>query len=140
MTRTFFLVAIGLAACGPSSDETTTSSSTAEPAPSSTPEPALAPEPPPSPEEECAIGFATPFTPTRQQLQASRAGLAIHRREEFAEAVSAFGALVEEAPGYGAARFNLACAQARVGELEAAKTTLVQLFCQDLPTNLPRGG
>jgi hypothetical protein len=90
------------------------------------------------PEETCDIGYPSPFTPTNTHLRASRAGLAMHRRGEFAEAASAFAAVAADAPGYGSARFNLACAQTRAGQLEDAKTTLTQLFCEDLPTNLPR--
>lgn len=86
----------------------------------------------------CNIGYAAPFTPTRAQLRSSRLALAMHRRGDFDDAVQAFAALVAEAPGYGSARFNLACSQARAGQLPEAKATLVTLFCEDLPTNLPR--
>lgn len=141
MTRTppVLLIALSLAACGSSSDEEATPSPipSSSASPSATPVPV--PETPPAAiEEECAVGYSTPFTPTRQHIQSSRAALAIHRREEFAQAVSAFQALVQEAPGYGSARFNLACAQTRAGQLEEAKATLTRLLCEDLPTNLPR--
>ncbi|MFK8001276.1 MAG: tetratricopeptide repeat protein [Polyangiales bacterium] len=121
-------------ACGSSSDETEPATPTTEPAPEVMAEPIAEP----IPELPCELGYATPFSPTRANLRSSRAALAMHRRGEFAEAASAFAALAAEAPAYGSARFNLACAQTKLGQLEEAKATLAQLFCEDLPTNLPR--
>lgn len=136
MAYSLRLLVVFALACGSSSDEP------ASPTPAPTPAEAEAPEPA-EPEAEvvearCDIGYATPFSPTRAHLRSSRLALAMHRRGEFAESASAFAALAAEAPQYGSARFNLACAQTKLGQLEEAKATLAQLFCEDLPTNLPR--
>lgn len=131
------LLLVFVLACGSSSDES------ASPTPTPTPEAEVLEPTEVEAEAEvvevpCDIGYAAPFSPTRAHLRSSRAALAMHRRGEFAEAASAFAALAAEAPEYGSARFNLACAQTKLGQLEEAKATLAQLFCEDLPTNLPR--
>lgn len=132
------LLLIFAVACGASSDETepATSRQAPERDPDPTPEPEIVAEA--IPEAPCELGYATPFSPTRAHLRSNRAALGMHRRGEFAEAARAFSALAAEAPAYGSARFNLACAQTKLGQHEEATATLAQLFCEDLPTNLPR--
>lgn len=109
----------------------------APPAPEPTPPPERAPEPPT--ELPTDLGWTEPpAAPSAAQWRANQAALRHHRAERFEAARDGFAAVVAEAPGYHNARFNLACAHTKLGDLEAASRELRTLLERDLPTYGPR--
>ncbi len=104
----FRLCLVLLVACG-SSPETSPDPEPA-PAPAENEEPAPEVEPEPEP-IACTPGFETPFTPSAAHLRRNREALAMHRRGDYADAIAAFTELLNAAPGYGSAQFNLSCSQ-----------------------------
>ena len=86
----------------------------------------------------CEPGWASPFTPDTGQLNRNLAALQKIEAGELEAARTDLEALIAEAPGYDSARFNLACALAKLGLTDEARTHLEALLCADLPTNLPR--
>lgn len=92
----------------------------------------------PRPEAEAAgmpIGFARiPEAPSAQAQHANRSALRLHRSGDHEASLAGFRRALEEAPDYDAARFNAACAQARLGQLDEARATMGALLRRDLPT------
>lgn len=85
-----------------------------------------------------AIGLTavSPLPPA--SVEANRRALAAHERARFEDAERLFREVLETAPDYTAARFNLACARSRLGRLEEARRDLVEVLCADLPSYAPR--
>lgn len=95
--------------------------------------PAPTPEPPP-----CEPGWSTPFTPSAAQLNHNRRALSRLAADDVEGARAELAALLDDVPAYDSARFNLACALARLDRDAEARDELETLLCRDLPTNLPR--
>ena len=70
--------------------------------------------------------------PTKLARKENREALALHRAGKYAEAQAGFARAVEASPGHDLARFNLACAYARLGKLDEAATELTTLLERDL--------
>lgn len=101
--------------------------------PTPTPTPTTTPAPTP-----CEPGWSTAFTPTADQLASNRRALARLADDDVEGARIELTTLVDAAPDYDSARFNLACTLARLDRDEEARALLETLLCRDLPTNLPR--
>lgn len=76
-----------------------------------------------------------PSGPARRQ---NIAALRHHRAGRFAQARDGFRRALAEAPDYPIARYNLACALSRLGEVDAAARELEALLASDLPRFGPR--
>ena len=84
--------------------------------------------------DPAALGFALrPDEPTRSANEAVHAGLARHRAGAFAASRALFDEALAASPSYALARFDRACAAARLGDLESAATDLETLLALDLP-------
>lgn len=95
------------------------------------------PEPPrvaPPPE----LGWGEISRPTKLARKANREALALHRAGNYADARIGFVRAVEESPGHDLARFNLACALARLGRVDEAAAELSTLLKRDLLRFQPR--
>lgn len=97
----------------------------AEPAPDE-------PEPPPSP------GYARPFTPSAELVGRLRRGLRAHAAGDYEASRATFAEVLERAPDYHAARYDLACALARLGREAEAREAIERTLAADLPTFLPK--
>lgn len=75
---------------------------------------------------------------TAEARRANTDALRLHRAGDFARSRAGFERAVTLAPGYAMARYNLACALSRTGEIDAAARTFEPLLAQDLPTFGPR--
>ncbi len=62
----------------------------------------------------------------------NRAALKLHRAEDFAAARDGFVEALALSPDHDMARYNLACAQARLGDLAAARAELETVLHRDL--------
>lgn len=65
-------------------------------------------------------------------------GLEAHRAGDYARSAQRFAGAVKAAPGYDLARYNLACALARLGRHAEAAAELETLLRRDLPSHAPR--
>lgn len=117
----------------------------ASPAPASTPRP-------PEPEEQSAvleaaseraepvaaavalseIGYASAPQISGKARAKNRAALKLHRAEDYVGSRVGFEEALELSPDHDMARFNLACALARLGKLESARTELQTVLHRDL--------
>jgi hypothetical protein len=145
--RALALATLTLVALGCGSGEEPTS-----PSASSAPAPPLAPSPPPltlqaetaatepaEPPARLVIGVEqlaeALSTGDRAALQRA---LAVHRSGDYAASEAAFRAFAEAHPAYLMARFNHACALARLGRTGEARALYESLLVLDLPTFGPR--
>lgn len=93
----------------------------------------------PAPETSLAeIGWDSLSRPTELARKENREALALHRAGKYAEAQVGFARAVEISPGHDLARFNLACAYARLGKLDEAAAELNALLERDLLRFQPR--
>lgn len=96
------------------------------------------PEQPPAPEPSApavaldAIGFEHPPKISKAARAHNRAALKLHRKGEYEASRDGFAKATELSPDHDMARFNLACALAKLGELEAARAELSTLLHRDL--------
>jgi len=74
-----------------------------------------------------------PPAPTDAQARAVQRALRTHSGGDYDASASAFRAVTEEAPDYGSARFNLACALSRTGDVAGAGAQIARLIEQDMP-------
>lgn len=102
-------------------------------------------EPAPSPATEETqeappqIGYAAlPTEPTDAELARVRAALAVHGRGDYEASEAAFRAVVEESPGYLDARYDLACALARLDRVDEARVLVESMLALDYPSIAPR--
>ncbi|MEM6996746.1 MAG: tetratricopeptide repeat protein, partial [Myxococcota bacterium] len=101
----------------------------AEPAPVASPEvPVEEPKSIPAPP---SIGIPGARAPSRTGLKKNREGLAALRDDNVDEAIRLFDAAVEADPEYTMARYNLACATSRGGDLSRASTELEVALARD---------
>ncbi len=70
--------------------------------------------------------------------EANAAALVHHAAGRYTESEAGFRAAMEASPDYRSARFNHACALARLGRSADAWTELEGLLCADLPSFAPR--
>jgi hypothetical protein len=85
------------------------------------------------------LGYGS--APPRRPLDARRLnglGLRAHRAGQFAKAAELFEKAVERARGHPMARYNLACAKARLRDVPAAAELMLPLLLLDLPRFAPR--
>lgn len=131
------LAVIGAAACERRDEPPTPPPVSETPGRGATPEQAPEPvDPAPAP---VVIGYATlPAEPDDAAIALNRRALAVHQRGDFEASEAAFHAVLEASPGYALARFNHACALARLGRLDEARVSLEALLAEDLPTFGPR--
>lgn len=133
------VVVLGIlaAGCGGSraAPDAATPARTPEAAPSAVRAEPAAPEAPrPAAAEAAPIGWAdVPAADAPEAFMANRAALEKHRAGDLAASRAGFEKAVGLSPRYGLARFNLACARTRLGELEAAAADLEALAAEDLP-------
>jgi hypothetical protein len=94
-----------------------------------------APEPP----ELAPIGYAKlpPPIPSEATL-ANLKALQEHHKKQWEKSRAGFEEAVRLAPHYGIARFNLACARARTGDVSGAAKLLEALLDEDMPQYAPR--
>jgi hypothetical protein len=102
--------------------------------------PAPAPAPAVRPALECgAIGtIHSPGEPSEDAARANEAGLAAHEAGRFEESARLFAQAAESSSDSLMARFNRACALARLGREDEAAIELGRVLCADLPTFAPR--
>jgi hypothetical protein len=108
-----------------------------EPAPGAAPvEPA---RPPPPPLTLASIGHPCgEATRSDEASAANTAALVAHAAGDFATARDGFARASSLAPTWSTPRFNLACAHARLGDLDAAAEALEPALLRDLPETLGR--
>jgi len=82
--------------------------------------------------EPAEIGFAAAPTVSKKARAANRKALELHRAGDYAGARKGFEAALALSPDHDMARFNLACALARLGEIEASRAELETLLRRDL--------
>lgn len=103
-----------------------------EPAQSAPEVPAVAPP-------RCAaLGLSHAPVITPEAREANAAALVHHAAGRFDESEAGFRAALDASPDHGSARFNHACALARLGRGADAWAELELLLCADLPTTAPR--
>ncbi len=137
--RTAGLLLAGLAGCTPGRSV----GSSGEAAPElRTVDPVVAPEPPRVPAvtaRPIVIGWDAPVPrPTPAGAKLNVEALAQHRAGDYSESAAGFARALEASPGYVWARYNLACAHSRLGQLTEARAGLEALLMEDLPTFRPR--
>lgn len=98
--------------------------------------PSAAEEPPP-PSTPPAIALSDIGWQRRPQISGTarahnRKALRRHKAGDYADARTGFAKAVEVSPDHDMARFNLACALTRLGELEAARDALSRVLHRDL--------
>jgi len=113
------------------------------PAAPTPPAPVQAPTPPTSSHAEAppcaALGYAAaPRSPTKAAQALNLRALAEHRAGRYESSARGFESALALEPTYAAARFNLACAHARLERLEEARRAIHALLCEDLPSYAPR--
>jgi tetratricopeptide (TPR) repeat protein len=80
------------------------------------------------------VGYAEiPAPATSEQQKALKAALVIHRTKDYAGSRDALQALLDQAPNFGGAEYNLACALSRLGETKEAAKHMAHLLEGDLP-------
>ncbi|MEM7156041.1 MAG: hypothetical protein AAF799_24525 [Myxococcota bacterium] len=79
-----------------------------------------------------------PARPRAEASRANRQALAHHRAGRYAEALAGFDRALQLQPDHAWARYNRACARARLGNGEPVVSELEILLRSDLPTFLPR--
>jgi hypothetical protein len=85
------------------------------------------------------LGLPTPASaPSAAARAANREGLVAHRFGDEAKARALFERAVQASPAEGLYRFNLACAEAKMGLLAEASHELARLLREDLPSFAPR--
>jgi len=138
------VVPVALGACGEASSGTPAPQPVEQPAPPSEPSP---PGPPsqqgtpaaPTPAASCAsVGLARADVISAAARDANAAALAHHAAGRYTESEAGFRAAMEASPDYRSARFNHACALARLGRVAEAWSELEGLLCADLPSFAPR--
>jgi len=103
------------------------------------PAPTAVEEPTKPPVAPVALGLdGVPSPVSRRARDANTAALKAHRAGRFEESARGFEEAVGLSPGYALARFNLACARARLGQLDAAATELAPLLERDPSEFEPR--
>lgn len=100
--------------------------------------PEMAPAPAEPPIEARTIGFAMVPAISAAARKANRDALRHHRKGDFAASRTGFAEAVRLAPDHDIARFNLACAHARLGEFAEARAELTTVLRRDLLRFLPR--
>ena len=81
------------------------------------------------------IGFDRPLVATPEgAIKANDVAYAKHTKEDFAGSKAGFADAVARAPDFVLARYNLACALARLGELRASREELERVLAADLVT------
>jgi len=86
-----------------------------------------------------ALGYAAaPRSPTKVAQALNLLALAEHRAGRYESSARGFESALELEPTYAAARFNLACALARLERLDEARRAIHTLLCEDLPSYAPR--
>lgn len=91
------------------------------------PEPALT-------KELASVGFgALPVDATPAERQALRRALKAHSSGRYEESRGAFEEISQQNPDLLIAQFNLACAMAKLNELDGAESILERLLSRDLP-------
>ncbi len=80
------------------------------------------------------LGWAqVPEEPSKAAFRSNTEGWRLHEDGNWAGSRAAFAEAVRELPEYDLARYNLACAYSRVGQLEQALETLTDVLVRDLP-------
>ncbi|MCB9612796.1 MAG: tetratricopeptide repeat protein [Sandaracinus sp.] len=130
-----WLVAI-VAACGEEAPSPAVAPTVVE----AIPEPPSSNDPVPRALPRCdAIGRTSiPEVPSAEARRANREGLTAHERGDHTAALARFERALELAPDYENARFNAACALARLGRVDEAWERVRALACTDLPSFAPR--
>ena len=136
-----FLTSIALFACVACNKHTNVSTSTADAtAPITASVSASATAVPIDPEKAARaalveIGFGRPLAPTpTDAIAANDAAYAKHAKADFVGSRAGFADAVSRAPDFVLARYNLACALSRLGELRAAREELERVLAADLVT------
>ena len=80
------------------------------------------------------LGYAEAFTPTLAQRRANARALQLHRERRSTEAAEIWSGLLETTPAYTLARYNRACAFAKLSAQQQAFEELKQVYCEDYPT------
>lgn len=108
--------------------------------PEETPSQSQQPSPPEDSEPEpILIGWSEAVArPSSEAIRLNSAALVKHRGGDYAGSRSGFSSATKIAPEYALARYNLACAEARLGDLAAAASILAELLASDLPRFRPR--
>lgn len=132
------LVVCALAACSSDGAEAQPgaplSSGDAPEATSATTSSAATPQPATSQTVEAPVGYAKlPPPVSGDATLANLKALNEHRAKRWEQARAGFDEAVRLAPGYGIARFNLACARAKTGDLAGAAELLGTLLEEDMP-------
>lgn len=100
---------------------------------------AVAPEDVGAPIDPAALGVAGLAPASRADgNRLVHDGLAKHAKGDYAGSLAAFEAAVEAGGDTALARFDLACAASRLGDLERAERTIEALLREDLPSFRPR--
>ncbi len=91
------------------------------------------------PSQAKAIGYAKlpPPIPSEATL-ANLKALQEHQKKQWDKSRAGFEEAVRLAPHYGIARFNLACARSRTGDVAGAAKLLEALIDEDMPQYAPR--
>jgi tetratricopeptide (TPR) repeat protein len=85
------------------------------------------------------LGWSSvPGPPTRTADAHNRRGLTLHRAGDYEQSLAAFDEALAVEPDYAWARYNRACALARLGQFEPAAAELERLLRADLPRFGPR--
>lgn len=105
-----------------------------------TAEPSFSPSPArPAETAPLVLGWSTiPGAPTPAADAHNRRGLKLHRAKEYEQSLAAFDEALAVEPDYAWARYNRACALARLERFEAAAAELERLLREDLPRFGPR--
>lgn len=81
-----------------------------------------------------AVGYAgVPVAASKRSQATNKKGLDALRTGRLRDATGLFASALRDDPEYADARFNLACAQARLGDIKAAADNLRTLAARDLP-------
>ncbi|NUO53114.1 MAG: hypothetical protein HOV80_30060 [Polyangiaceae bacterium] len=85
------------------------------------------------------IGYAKLPPPISSEATlANLKALQEHQKKQWEKSRAGFEEAVRLAPHYGIARFNLACARSRTGDVAGAATLLEALLDEDMPQYAPR--
>jgi|GEM_PF-2366453 len=131
------LFALAVTACAPRKDIVP------EPEPVHVEPPPPEPDPPPKPARWSVsleeLGWdEVPDEPPRHAFRANTEGLRSHERGDWAASSASFAEAVRDFPDYDLARYNLACAYARLGRLDQSLEALTQVLERDFPRFLRR--
>jgi|GEM_PF-3203622 len=87
----------------------------------------------------CAsVGITSDPVVSDAARRANEDALTAHERGDYAASERGFATALADAPSYRGARFNHACALSRLDRLDEARSELLALLCEDLPTYAPR--